>query len=284
MKKTYTITASCKDRSGLTADITAFIQQYNGFINEVDQHSDSDENLFFMRLELVAESINLSYEKFKAAFEQFAAKNAIKCTIRNSANKPKILICVSQYEHCLADILYRWRSQDFDFEIMGVISNHNSLKNYVEWHNIPFHYFPITKDTHAQVHQNILQLFEKTQSDVLVLARYMQIIPSEMCRQLHNKIINIHHSFLPSFIGAKPYHQAFDRGVKLIGATCHFVTEQLDRGPIIEQGVVRINHSHTIEDMVRLGKDIEKQTLAIGLRNFCQQRIIAQHKKTIIFE
>lgn len=284
MERTYIITVSCQDRCGITAEITSFIKQHNGFIKEVDQHSDAVENAFFMRLELVASSIALSFEQFKLEFTNFAKAYDFEFTISDSQQKPKVLLCVSQYEHCLADILYRWRTQDFDFEITAVVSNHQSLKDYVEWHKIPFHYIPVNKESYEEAHQKIETLFEQTQSDVMVLARYMQIIPASMCQKLNGRIINIHHSFLPSFVGAKPYHQAFDRGVKLIGATCHFVTEALDQGPIIEQGVVRINHSHSVEDMVRLGKDIEKQTLAVGLRNYCQHRVLLHKQKTIVFE
>ncbi|MBL7003209.1 MAG: formyltetrahydrofolate deformylase [Gammaproteobacteria bacterium] len=284
MERTYIITVNCEDRAGLTADITHFIQQHNGFIKEVSQHSDPVEHTFFMRLELIASSIQLPFSKFEQQFSSFAQSHHLNFCIKDSDIKPKVLLCVSQYEHCLADILYRWRTQDFEFDIAGVVSNHQKLQDYVEWHNIPFHYLPVTKVNHAETHQKIEDLFQQSQSDVMVLARYMQIIPASMCSNLQGKIINIHHSFLPSFIGAKPYHQAFDRGVKLIGATCHFVTEHLDQGPIIDQDVVRINHTHNVDDMVRLGKDIEKKTLANGLRNFCQQRVLLHNQKTIIFE
>jgi len=168
MERTYTITVCCTDRSGLTADITCFIQNHSGFIKEVDQHSDAIENAFFMRLELVASSIDLSFDEFKVAFTEFAQNHQIKFTMRDSRNKPKVLICVSQHEHCLADILYRWRTQDFAFEITGVVSNHEQLKDYVEWHNIPFHYCPVTKENHAQTHRDIEALFHETQSDVMV--------------------------------------------------------------------------------------------------------------------
>lgn len=284
MPRSYILTVCCKDRTGLTADVTDFIARHSGWITEASQHSDAVEKAFFMRIEVLADSLKLSYDEFKDAFSELAQNQDWKWHIRDTSELTRVLVCVSKFDHCLNELLYRWRSQDFSFDIPAVISNHEDLRDYVEWHGIPFHYIPMHAKNKQSAFEEIFELFWQVQADVMVLARYMQILPPWLCERLSGRIINIHHSFLPSFVGAKPYHQAFDRGVKLIGATCHFVTEELDAGPIIEQDVVRINHSHSIEDMIRLGRDVEKQTLARGLRNFCQDRVLMHNRKTIVFE
>ncbi|MNS82322.1 Formyltetrahydrofolate deformylase [compost metagenome] len=191
---------------------------------------------------------------------------------------------VSKQDHCLYDLLYRYRSQEFEFEVAGVISNHENLRSFVEWHNIPYHYLPINKENKQQKYTEIVKLFEDYKADVMVLARYMQVLSPEVCARFPKQIINIHHSFLPSFVGAKPYHQAFERGVKMIGATCHYVTDELDAGPIIEQDVNRVDHSCSLEEMIRLGKDIEKNVLSKGLRYHIEDRILVHGNKTIVFD
>jgi formyltetrahydrofolate deformylase len=183
----------------------------------------------------------------------------------------------------LADILHRWHSNEFNAEIVAVISNHEDLRRMVEWHDIPYHHVPVSADDKESAFEEVTRLVDTYQADLVVLARYMQILPSQLCEQYSGRVINIHHSFLPSFAGAKPYHQAFNRGVKLIGATCHYVTQDLDEGPIIDQDVMRISHSDTIEDMVRLGKDAEKNVLARGLRLHLEDRVIIHGNKTVIF-
>jgi len=284
MQRSYILTVCCRDRSGLTADVTDFIARHGGWITEASQHSDAVENAFFMRIEVLADSLSLDIDDYREAFAQLAQGQNWQWRISDTAQLPRTLICVSKFDHCLNELLYRWRSQDFGFDIPAVVSNHEELRDFVEWHGIPFHHIPVNPQNKQQAFEELFELFWEYQSDALVLARYMQILPPWLCQRLEGKIINIHHSFLPSFVGAKPYHQAFDRGVKLIGATCHYVTEDLDAGPIIEQDVVRINHSHSIDDMVRLGRDVEKQTLARGLRNHCQDRVLLHNRKTIVFE
>jgi len=184
---------------------------------------------------------------------------------------------------CLADLLHRWQSGELNVDIVAVIANHDDLRRMVEWHEIPYHYVPVTKETKPQAFKQIEELVDSYETDLVVLARYMQILPPDLCERYEGRVINIHHSFLPSFAGAKPYHQAYDRGVKLIGATCHYVTQDLDEGPIIDQDVIRINHSDTIEDMVRLGKDAEKTVLARGLRLHIEDRVIIHENKTVVF-
>ncbi|MFU8798097.1 MAG: formyltetrahydrofolate deformylase, partial [Gammaproteobacteria bacterium] len=212
---------------------------------------------------------------FRENFSPLAKKlNLVEWEITDSAIKPKVIIMVSQQDHCLADLLQRWHSGEMDFQLCAVISNHDKFQSFVEWHNIPFHHAPL---------EDIKLLLAHYKPDTIVLARYMQILPPDICTDYAGRIINIHHSFLPSFSGARPYHQAHALGVKLIGATCHYVTPVLDAGPIIEQDLIRVAHSDSIDDMVRLGRDIEKMVLARGLHYHLHNRVLLNQQKTIVF-
>lgn len=284
MRSTYRLLISCPDKRGIVAKVSAFIAQHQGWIEESYHHSDPVTQRFNVRHEIRADSLNISIEQFKTLFTPLAKELALTWFIKDAAIKKRVALFVSKQSHCLADILYRWRSNELDMEIPCVVSNHEDLRSYVEWHGIPFHHVPIDKHNKSASYDFIKKKLDFYQIDTIVLARYMQIIPPSLCQQYKNQLINIHHSFLPSFIGAKPYHQAYDRGVKLIGATCHYVTEALDAGPIIEQDVVRVQHSHLPEDMVRLGKDVEKSVLARGLRYHLEDRIIVHQNKTIILQ
>ncbi|MBI2379906.1 MAG: formyltetrahydrofolate deformylase [Gammaproteobacteria bacterium] len=279
----YILTLSCPDRPGVVAAVSGLIAQHQGWITEAAQHSDDVEGWFFMRVEIQADSLNRDLDAFRGEFAPLAEQFAMRWAISDTARKKRLLVLVSQHDHCLADLLYRWRTQDFEFDIPCVISNHEGLRDYVEWHGIPYVHLPIETGNKAEVFARIEGLYQEHQGDAMVLARYMQILPDELCRRLAGRIINIHHSFLPSFVGAKPYHQAFDRGVKLIGATCHYVSGELDAGPIIEQDVERVDHSHGIEDLVRLGRDIERRVLARGLAAHCQDRVLLHKNKTVVF-
>jgi formyltetrahydrofolate deformylase len=202
--------------------------------------------------------------------------------ISDNSVKKRVVILVSKLEHCLYDLLARWKAGELDIEIPCVISNHDTWRSFVEWHGIPFHHVPVTPDNKAQAYDEVQRLFEDARADTMVLARYMQVLSPKLCAAYPGRIINIHHSFLPSFVGAKPYHQAYGRGVKLTGATCHYVTEELDQGPIIEQDVIRIRHSDRPDDLVRLGRDIEKAVLARGLRYHLEDRVLIHGNKTIV--
>jgi formyltetrahydrofolate deformylase len=204
--------------------------------------------------------------------------------ITDSAQPKKVVLMCSKESHCVADLLHRWQSKELNVEIVAVVSNHDDLRRMVEWHDIPYHHVPVSKDNREEAFAHIEDLFEQYRVDVVVLARYMQVLPPELCAKYAGKVINIHHSFLPSFAGARPYHQAYSRGVKLIGATCHYVTQDLDEGPIIEQSVIRITHRDTTDDMVRLGKDVEKSVLARGLRSHIEDRVITHENKTVVFD
>ena len=279
----YTLSASCPDRVGIVARVATFIAENKGWILETSHHPDLHTQRYFMRIQIVADSLDFHLAEFRRRFAPIAQEFGMDWQITDSAMKKRVVIMVSKQEHCLYDILARWQSKDLDVEIPCVISNHNDLRGFVEWHGIPFHHVPVTADKKAQAYEEILRLFDDAKGDVMVLARYMQILSPEVCEALPGRIINIHHSFLPSFVGAKPYHQAHARGVKLIGATCHYVTAELDAGPIIEQDTVRIDHGDSPEDLVRYGKDIEKTVLARGLRYHVEDRVLVNGNKTVVF-
>jgi formyltetrahydrofolate deformylase len=284
MEHTYRLVISCPDRVGIVAKVSNFLSTYNGWITEASHHSDTHTGWFFMRHEIKANSIPFGLDQFRAAFEPIAREFNMNWHIADSAQPKKVILMCSKESHCVADLLYRWHSNEINAEIVAVISNHDDLRRMVEWHEIPYHHVPVSKENKAEAFAHIDELFQKYEADVVVLARYMQILPGELCQKYSGKVINIHHSFLPSFAGARPYHQAYSRGVKLIGATCHYVTQDLDEGPIIEQDVIRITHSDSIEDMVRLGKDVEKNVLARGLRSHIEDRVITYENKTVVFD
>lgn len=280
----FTLTISCPDKVGIVAAVSNYIARHNGWILEASQYADEPTQTYFMRQEILASSLDIDFEAFKAGFESIAKEYSMQWKLVDSAVKKRVVVLVSKLEHCLYDILSRYKSGELDVIIPCVISNHETYRDLVEFHNIPFYYVPVTPDTKEAAYQKVMDLFEEAEGDLMVLARYMQILSPKMCEKYPGQIINIHHSFLPSFVGAKPYHQAHTKGVKLIGATCHFVTSDLDQGPIIEQDVIRIDHSDSPEDMVRYGKDVEKSVLARGLRYYLEDRVIILGNKTVIFK
>jgi formyltetrahydrofolate deformylase len=283
MKNTYRLIFNCPDQTGLVAEVTGFIAAHGGWITESAQHSEQGNNWFYSRIEVLADSLPFDAAEFANRFQPIAEKFSMDWRVIDSASPRKVALLVSKASHCLSDILDRWRSGDLACDISVVIANHEDLRRQVECCEIPFVYIPIERATKATDFERVLQEVEQREINTIVLARYMQILPEHFCARYRNQIINIHHSFLPSFIGAKPYHQAFERGVKLIGATCHYVTTDLDEGPIIEQDIQRVDHSDKIEDLVRIGKDVEKQVLARGLRYHLEDRIMVDGNKTIIF-
>ncbi|MCK6374160.1 MAG: formyltetrahydrofolate deformylase, partial [Zoogloea sp.] len=235
----YTLSLSCPDRVGIVAAVSGFLAQHKGWITEASNHADAEAGRFFMRQEILADTLPFSLAVFKEKFAPIAAEFGMDWSISDSARKKRVVILVSKQEHCLYDLFARWQSGDLDIDIPCVISNHETFRGFVEWHGIPFHHVPVTPDNKPAAYAKVEQLFNEAEGDVMVLARYMQILSPELCANYPGRIINIHHSFLPSFVGAKPYHQAYTRGVKLIGATCHYVTSELDQGPIVEQDVIR---------------------------------------------
>ncbi len=277
----YTLTLSCPDRVGIVAAVSSFVAEHGGFIVEASYHTDQEAQRFFMRQEIRADSLPFGAEEFRTRFARLAEQFQMDWQISDSAVKKRVVLLVSRQDHCLDDLLHRWRSGELQVDIPCVISNHEDLRGFVEWHGIPYHYVDMSDK--AAAYAEIARRFDEVHGDVMVLARFMQIIPPGLCTRYARRIINIHHSFLPSFVGAKPYHQAFQRGVKLIGATCHYVSDELDAGPIIEQDITRIDHGDTVDDMVRYGKDIEKAVLARGLRYHVEDRVLVCGNKTIVF-
>jgi len=284
MEHTYRLVISCPDGVGIVAKVSNFLSTYNGWITEASHHSDTHSGWFFMRHEIKANSIPFGLEQFRAAFEPIAREFSMNWRITDSVQPKKVVLMCSKESHCVADLLHRWQSKELNVEIVAVVSNHDDLRRMVEWHDIPYHHVPVSKDNREEAFACIEDLIDQYQVDVVVLARYMQVLPPALCAKYAGQVINIHHSFLPSFAGARPYHQAYSRGVKLIGATCHYVTQDLDEGPIIEQSVIRITHRDTTDDMVRLGKDVEKSVLARGLRSHIEDRVITHENKTVVFD
>ncbi len=282
--RTFRLVIACPDRVGIVAKVSNFLATYNGWITEASHHSDNQSGWFFMRHEIRADSLPFDLAGFRQAFTPIAREFSMEWRVTDSAQKKRVVLMASRESHCLADLLHRWHSDELDCDIPCVISNHDDLRSMVEWHGIPFHHVPVHPQDKAPAFAQVASLIGDCQADAVVLARYMQILPPQLCEDFAGRVINIHHSFLPSFAGAKPYHQASLRGVKLIGATCHYVTEELDAGPIIEQDVVRVSHRDSIETMVRLGRDVEKMTLARGLRYHLEDRVLVHDNKTVVFD
>jgi formyltetrahydrofolate deformylase len=279
----FTLTLSCPDRLGIVAAVSSFVAATRGWIVEANHHADRDTNRFYLRQEILADSLPCDLAGFREQFAPIAKSFDMDWQISDSARKKRLVLLVSKQEHCLYDLLGRWKSKELEVDIPCVISNHETFRGFVEWHGIAFHHVPVMPETKSTACARMKEIFESVQADVIVLARYMQILSPQLCQCYAGRILNIHHSFLPSFIGAKPYHQAHARGVKLIGATCHYVTSELDQGPIIEQDVIRVDHSDLADDLVRYGKDIEKTVLARGLRFHLEDRVLTNGNKTVVF-
>jgi len=285
MKPSYRLIITCPDQVGIVAEVSRFIAEHNGWILEANHYSDPSSQWFFMRHVIAADSLPFGIDTFIDKFKPIAERFNMTWSVRDSSIKKRVLLLVSKQDHCLTDILYRWKSGDMHLDIPAVLSNHEDLREMVEWHGIPYHSISVPREENEkqQAFRKTAELIGQFKPDAIVLARYMQILPPWLCEQYPNRIINIHHSFLPSFAGARPYHQAQERGVKLTGATCHYVTRDLDAGPIIEQDVIRISHHDSLEELVRLGKDVERSVLARGLRYHLEDRVLVHGNKTIVF-
>ncbi|MBP6683397.1 MAG: formyltetrahydrofolate deformylase [Halioglobus sp.] len=279
----YTLVISCPDKVGIVAAVSRFVADRGGSLTESNHHTDVEQGWFFMRNVISAKSLTIDLKQFREEFSALAAEHEMNWTVRDNADLQRVVLLASHASHCLADILHRWKSSDLACQIPCVISNHENLRSMVEWHGIPFHYVPVPREDKAEAFARMSEIIERHRAETVVLARYMQIIPPQLCEQYAGRLINIHHSFLPSFIGANPYLRAYERGVKLIGATCHYVTQDLDEGPIIEQDVIRVNHSCGKDDLVRLGRDVEQSVLSRGLRYHLEDRVIVRGNKTVVF-
>jgi len=277
--------ASCPDQVGILAKVANFIADRGANITEANQYEDKRSQTFFMRYGFDLPGSAEAVGDFQRQFKSVAEEMKMDWRLAEADRRQRVVLLVSKFDHCLAYLLHRWKVGDLGIDIPCIISNHDSLRELVEWYGIPYHHVPVPKEQAAKqkAFEETASLIEANAPDTIVLARYMQIFPPWLCAQFRHRVINIHHSFLPSFVGARPYHQAEERGVKLIGATCHYVTEDLDAGPIIEQDVVRIRHSDTIEEMMRLGKDVENTVLARGLRYHLEDRVLVHGNKTILF-
>lgn len=284
MQPLYRLTISCPDKTGIVAAVSNFVAAQGGNLIEANYHTEQESHWFFMRNEISFSAPNFNMHSFEQQFSSLAEKFAMQWKLIDSSRPKKIVLLVSQHSHCLADILHRWHSGDLAGEVVAVISNHNSLSDIAQWYKVPFHHLPVTKDDKEIANQAIASLLGEYQADTIVLARYMQIIPPAICDAYKGRMINIHHSFLPSFVGANPYERAYQRGVKLIGATCHYVTSDLDEGPIIEQDVVRVSHRQSKEDMLKNGKDVERVVLARGLQYHLEDRVMVHGRRTVILE
>lgn len=275
---------SCPDRKGLVASVTDFIFRHDGNILHLDQHVDAQQGVFFMRVEWELGGFRIPGQDIAASFRAIAEQFEMEWRLHFTSSVQRMAIFVSKQDHCLYDLLARWQSGDLKVDIPLIISNHPDLGRVASNFGIAFHAFTVTKDNKAAQEQAQRDLLEAHHIDVVVLARYMQILGPDFVAAYPNRIINIHHSFLPAFPGAKPYHQAYERGVKIIGATSHFVTADLDAGPIIEQDVARVDHRDSVPEMVRKGKDLEKTVLARAIWNYVQHRILVYHNKTVVFK
>lgn len=283
--KSYVLLLSCKDVRGIVSAVSTFLTRNDGFIRESAQFGDASTGQFFMRCDFVAgETTSEKKELEKLFAQEVAAKFGMEWQLHDLSHKPKVLIMVSRAGHCLNDLLHRYQSGSLPMEIAAVVSNHETLRGITEWHEIPFHYLPVTGDNKAAQEEKLLALVDSLHVDVIVLARYMQVLSEDLCRKLHGRVINIHHSFLPSFKGAKPYHQAYDRGVKLIGATAHYVTSDLDEGPIIEQEIARVDHTFEPEKLVVVGGEVEARVLAHALQYHLEHRVLLNGHKTVVFK
>ncbi len=275
---------SCPDRHGLVAAITDFIAQYNGNILHLDQHVDGQESIFFMRVEWDLSAFEMPRDQIQSAFRPIAERFNMTWRLRFSDEVQRMAVFVSKQSHCLYDVLSRWQSGEYKVEIPLIISNHSDLEPIARNFGIPYHVIAVSGDRKRQQEEEQIRLLREHDIDFVVLARYMQILTDEFVQQFPLRIINIHHSFLPAFVGAQPYHQAFRSGVKIIGATSHYVIADLDAGPIIEQNVARVTHKDSVQDMIRKGKDLEKTVLARDIWQHLQHRVLVYGNKTVVFD
>ena len=284
MKNTAILLISCPDQKGIVATLSDFVFRHNGNILHADEHADEGSNLFLMRVEFDPTDFDINLADFSRHFSPIAEKFAMQWRLARSNVRQKMAILVSKYDHCLVDLLYRHKSGELACDIPLVISNHPDNGPIADFYRIPFFVVAVSKDNKSEAEEKILGLLKQHNPDFIVLARYMQILSNDFVNEYPHRIINIHHSFLPAFVGAKPYHQAFTRGVKLIGATSHYVTDVLDDGPIIEQDLVRISHRDSLDDLLQKGRDLEKVVLSRAVRWHIENRVLLYGNKTVVFD
>src|SRR5215217_7194051 len=280
----FVLTLACPNRPGIVAAVAGHLSDAGLNILDAQQYDDTQTDRFFMRVVFNSVAGNGDLDALKIGFAPLGERLGMTWTLRDPGEKRRVMLLVSKFDHCLADLLYRWRIDELDFEPVGVIANHPvETYSHVDLGNVPFHYLPVTRDTKLEQEAQVWEIIRESKADLVVLARYMQVLSDGLAAKLSGRCINIHHSFLPGFKGAKPYHQAHARGVKVIGASAHYVTGDLDEGPIIEQDVERISHRDTPEDLIRKGRDIERRVLARALRWTLEDRVLLNGRKTVVF-
>jgi formyltetrahydrofolate deformylase len=274
----------CKDRKGIVARVSGFIHDFGGNILDSDHHTDEETNDFLMRMEFATEGFQVAPDEIPGAFAPIAKVYDMHYEVHPSSRRARVGMLVSKQDHCLADLLQRHRRDELHIDIPVIISNHDTCASWAELFKIPFVVYPVTKETKPQQEQQVVALLREHRVELVAMARYMQILSADFLTQVGCPVINIHHSFLPAFIGANPYRQAYERGVKIIGATAHYATQDLDEGPIIEQDVIRVGHRDTVEDLVRKGRDLEEIVLARAVRRHIERRVLVYGRKTVVFD
>jgi formyltetrahydrofolate deformylase len=283
-KESVVILIHCKDRKGIVARVSGFIHDFGGNILDSDHHTDEETNDFLMRMEFATEGLQIPPDEISAAFAPIAKVFEMSYEVHHSSHRTRVGMLVSKQDHCLADLLQRHRRDELHIDIPIIISNHETCAEWAHLFKIPFVVLPVTKETKPQQEQQVISALKSHRVELVVMARYMQILSADFLAQIGCPVINIHHSFLPAFIGANPYRQAYDRGVKIIGATAHYATEDLDEGPIVEQDVIRVGHRDTVDDLVRKGRDLEEIVLARAVRRHIEHRVLVYGRKTVVFD
>ncbi len=281
---TAVLLISCRDQKGLVASVSDFLYRNNGNITHADQHTDREEGVFLQRVEWDVDGFAIGRDEIAASFAPIAERFGMDWRLRFSDEVPRIALLASKLPHCLYDLLARWRLREFSAEMALIISNHDDVRPIADEFGVPFHELKVTPETRAPQETRMLELLDEAHIDLVVMARYMQILSAEVIGRYADRIINIHHSFLPAFAGGKPYHQAHERGVKIIGATAHYATADLDQGPIIEQDVARVSHRDSVDDLVRKGRDLEKTVLARAVDLHLRNRVVVYGNKTVVFD
>lgn len=283
LQNSYILTLTCPDTVGIVAAMATYLSEQNYFVEESAHFGDRDTGMFFSRTRFSTNGGDWSEAAFREGFAAIGDKFSMKWDVHDAGAPPAVVIMVSKHDHCLNDLLYRYRTGSLCMTIPAIVSNHEDLRRLADWHGIPFHHVPVTPDTKAAAEAQLQNIMADTDADLLILARYMQILSDDLCRSLRGRAINIHHSFLPGFKGARPYHKAHERGVKLIGATAHYVTPELDEGPIIEQMVERVDHTDDVADLAAVGRDAEAMTLARAVKYHIEHRVFLNGTRTIVF-
>ena len=279
----WIFTASCPSIIGTVDVVTRYMAQAGNYVDEIHSFDDRESGRFFIRIEFLPQHADFNEDVFKAEFAERAAEFSMDWSLTAPNHKPKVAIMVSKYDHCLNDLLYRFRTGQLNIDVTVIISNHPDLEDLAKWHGIPYYHLPITADTKLEQEAQVRELIEQYDTELVVLARYMQVLSPSMCEYLDGRAINIHHSLLPGFKGARPYHQAWEKGVKMVGASAHYVNNDLDEGPIISQGIQVVNHAHYAEDLIAKGQDIERVTLFNAVKCHVEKRVFLNGKRTVVF-